>query len=128
MTDSVSLRRAPSRLGASLLLIAVFGAGAVAGGAFETSHFAGRRPHGPETFIRHLADDLTLTPAQTDSVRAILVRHRPQMDSVWASMTPRFETLRQTIRSEIATQLDAEQRTKFDAFNRREESRRPGHN
>ena len=61
-----------------------------------------------------------------DDARAILQRHKPQMDSAWAEMRPRVETLRETIRSEIAAQLDSAQRVKFDDLNRRDASRRPG--
>lgn len=130
MTEPIVPRRAPSRLGAALLLIAVFVAGGVAGGALEATHLLGPRriPRGPDGFVRHLSEELTLTPSQQDSVRAILQRHQGQMDSVWAEMRPRFETLRQTIRSEIAAQLDGGQRQKYDDLNRREESRRQGHN
>lgn len=130
MTDEMTPpRRGPSRVGATLLLLAVFVAGGIAGGALEASHLleARRPPRGPGGFVQYLAGELTLSPAQQDSVRAILQRHSGQMDSMWAEMRPRFETLRATIRSEIAAQLDGEQRQKFDDLNRREESRRADH-
>lgn len=129
MTGTEAPRRATSRLGATLLLIAVFVAGGIAGGALEATHMLGSRrpPRGPDGFVRHLSDELDLSTAQQDSVRAILQRHRPQMDSAWAEIRPRFETLRQVIRSEIAAQLDGQQREKFDDLNRREEARRPDH-
>ncbi|MGB7212050.1 MAG: periplasmic heavy metal sensor [Gemmatimonadales bacterium] len=127
MTGTEGPRRT-SRLGAALLLAAVFVAGAIAGGALEAAHTLGPRhpPRGPDGFVRHLADELTLSAPQQDSVRAILQRHKPQMDSAWAEMRPRVETLRQTIRSEIAAQLDSTQRVKFDDLNRRDAARRPG--
>lgn len=127
MTGTDGVRRT-SRLGAGLLLVAVFVAGAIAGGAFEAAHLLGPRrpPRGPDGFVRHLADELSLSTPQQDSVRAILQRHKPQMDSAWAEMRPRVETLRETIRSEIAAQLDSAQRVKFDDLNRRDASRRPG--
>lgn len=128
MTDAPAPRRPSSRIGAALLLLAVFLAGAVAGGAWQATHPFGRRvSRGPEGFVRHLADELALTAPQQDSVRAILARRRPQMDSVWAAVRPRFETLRDSIRSDIARQLTDSQRTKFDELNRREATRREGH-
>lgn len=131
MSDTEAPRRSPSRMGAALLLVAVFVAGGIAGGALEATHLVGPRrpPRGPDGFVRHLADELSLSAAQQDSVRAILQRHQGQMDSVWAEMRPRFETLRSTIRSEIAAQLDGQQRQKYDDLNRRAaESRRSDHN
>jgi hypothetical protein len=128
MTDAQPPRRPASRLGAALLLLAVFLAGAVAGGAWQATHPFGRRmSRGPEGFVRHLADELALTAPQQDSVRAILQRHRPQMDSVWAAVRPRFETLRDSIRSDIARQLTDSQRAKFDELNRREAAQHQGH-
>lgn len=127
MTGTDGARRT-SRLGAGLLLVAVFVAGTIAGGAFEAAHVLGPKhpPRGPDGFVRHLADELTLSAPQQDSVRAILQRHKPQMDSAWAEMRPRVETLRETIRSEIAAQLDSTQRVKFNDLNRRDASRRSG--
>lgn len=127
MTAPITPRR--SRLGATLLLVGVFIAGAVAGGAAGATHFFGLRrgPRGPGGFVQYLAGELKLSPAQQDSVRAILRRHSGQFDSVWADMRPRFETLQQAVRSEIAAQLDGAQREKYDDLNRREQSRRQDH-
>ncbi len=69
--------------------------------------------HGPEGFVSFLSDSLGLSPVQQDSVRAVLERYRPAMDSVWHEMEPRFETLRSTIRSEIRSQLTPDQQPKF---------------
>lgn len=127
--DLTPAPRRPSRLGAAFLLLGVFVAGGIAGGAVEASHLFGpKRPmRGPGGFVQYLATELTLTPAQQDSVRAILRRHEGEMDSLWSEMRPRFETLRATVRSEIAAQLDGAQRQKYDDLNRREESRRSDH-
>jgi len=116
---------------AVLLLVAAFLLGGVAGGA-GVAVGLGRGSgagHGrdPERYQRNLNHELRLTPTQQDSVRAILARHRQAMDSVWQDVAPRVETLRTTIRSEIARQLTPEQQEKFDRMNQRiDAARRPG--
>jgi Spy/CpxP family protein refolding chaperone len=117
---------------AVLLLVAAFLLGGVVGGAAVAFGFgpggrSGPHGHDPERFERMLNHELRLTPTQQDSVRNILARHRQAMDSVWQDMAPRIETLRSTIRSEIARQLTPEQQEKFQRMNQRMDAeRRPG--
>jgi len=104
---------------AAVLLAAVFIAGGLLGGAvgrMTTPMGQGRYPNG---MLNHMTQDLGLSPAQQDSIRAVLERWRPAMDSAWSEVRPRIETVRARIRSDIAAQLTAEQRTKYDAMIKR---------
>lgn len=108
---------------AAVLLLAVFIAGALVGGAVM-----GRRPpmgptRGPDGMVRHLTEELGLQPAQQDSIRAVLERWRPAMDSAWTEVRPRLETVRARIRSDIAAQLNEEQRAQYEAMVRQHAER-----
>lgn len=103
---------------ATLLLIAAFLLGAVAGAAalsLTGDHPFARGGHrsGPPTFLARLTRDLDLTPVQRDSVAAILDRYEPRMDSIWADIRPRFETVQEQLRSDISAQLTPEQQRKY---------------
>jgi len=123
---------------AALLLAATFAAGGVAGAAAMALADQDRRPapaheagapkaerpghgeHGPDAYLDRLTRDLALTPAQRESVSAVLARHRPEMDSLMRATRPRIETLRATIRSEIRTHLTPEQRQRYDELRQRQ--------
>jgi Spy/CpxP family protein refolding chaperone len=115
---------------ATLLLVAVFAVGALsgAGGAVLLARngvIDARPPRGPHGgFVGHLTRTLDLTPAQRDSVRAILDRSRPAMDSLRREMSPRFETLQRSVRSEIHKHLTPDQQRKFTEMTKRLEAKR----
>jgi hypothetical protein len=69
--------------------------------------------------MAHLTEELGLTEAQQDSISAVLERWRPQMDSAWAEVRPRIETVRARIRSDIAAQLTDAQRAKYEEMMKR---------
>ncbi|HEU4698507.1 MAG TPA: hypothetical protein VFS40_04965 [Gemmatimonadales bacterium] len=69
--------------------------------------------------VRRLSRELDLTPAQQDSIRAILERHRTAVDSLWREFSPRFRGLQQQIHGEIETQLTPGQRTRFEQLTAR---------
>lgn len=113
---------------ATLLLLAAFLLGAVAGaGAMALSH---RRPgpgahqQGPSSYLDRLSRDLSLSPAQRDSVGAILTHYEPQMDSVWQRFRPTFETLRAQLRSDINAQLTPDQQRRYAELLERQDARR----
>jgi hypothetical protein len=122
------------RRNAVLLLISVFLAGLVVGvGGLTVAERSGL--HLVESDSRHqggylnfLSHRLSLTPSQRDSVKGILERHRPTMDSLRAAVAPPFETLRQQIRSEIRLQLTPVQQQKFADLGRRNDSTSNGRN
>lgn len=101
-----------SKAQALALLAAVFVVGGAAGWELDT--WAHRpRPHGPEAFVNYLTGELKLDSLQRDSVRAVLVRHKPQMDSIWRDVHTRVDSLRHVMRGEIFTHLTDAQRAKY---------------
>jgi Spy/CpxP family protein refolding chaperone len=119
-----------SRLTAAGLLLAVFALGAVAGGvgvsvAEHRGQDAGRSRTGRDGYLTRLTTELSLTAAQQDSVRAIMTRHEPAMDSMWREMRPRFDSLRGVVRGEIMAQLNPEQQGKYqESIERRDRAYR----
>src|SRR5688500_6976546 len=119
-----------NRRRAALLLAAAFLVGALCGAAgMLVASQRGMGPsqprrRGPHGYVEHLTRTLDLSSAQRDSVRAILERHRPAMDSLRREVAPRFETLQNTIRSEIRTQLTPEQQRKLDEMTSRLDKRK----
>lgn len=101
----------------------------VAGSAWaREGHWMGssgpdRKPAG---YLTRLSEELDLTPVQRDSVAAVLERYGPQMDSVWAEVRPRFETVRAAMRSEIERQLTPEQQRKYEEMRRKRRGDRHG--
>lgn len=114
-----------NRWRATLLLIVVFVAG-VGVGVAGLRLLGPRRGGRPTTdrAVEMLGHRLNLRNAQRDSVRAILDRHRPELDSAWASFRPRFDSLQHQIGKEIEAQLDPDQREKFTKLRQEFEQRR----
>jgi len=104
------------KLAAVGLLAAVFLAGGLAGwgghAAAERDDAGMRGRHGPDAIVAYLSRELDLSTAQRDSVRAIFERHRPETDSLWAQVRPRFDSIKGRMRAEIDAQLTAAQRAK----------------
>jgi Spy/CpxP family protein refolding chaperone len=105
---------------ATLLLMATFAGGALAGGAAIAVADRGdvRRNHRPhrhnaEDHLQFMTRQLDLTPAQRDSVQAILGRYKPKMDSIWRQVGPWFETIKDSISNDIRRQLTPEQQTRY---------------
>jgi hypothetical protein len=124
-----------SRWKASLLLIAAFVIGALAGGAVvglaERRQFAGsdghdHHHHDSADHVEFLSKELGLTIAQRDSVQAILARYRPKMDSIWRQLGPRFETMKDSISNDIRAQLTPKQQQTYTEMIRRFEAERAG--
>jgi protein CpxP len=109
---------------AAVLLIAVFLAGALVGGVVARL----RPPMGRDAngMLRHMTEELDLTQVQQDSIKAVLDRYRPAMDSAWAEVRPRIETVRARIRSDIAAQLTTEQRGKYEEMLKHHDAPRQG--
>ena len=111
---------------AGVLLIAVFLAGALVGGMIarlRAGIIPGQNANG---MLKHMTEELDLTQVQQDSIKAVLDRYRPAMDSAWAEVRPRIETVRARIRSDIADQLTAQQRTKYEEMMKRHDAPRQG--
>lgn len=115
-----------SRLWASVLLIATFAVGGLAG-SVASSAWGSRgkaRPDGRrrEGFSSVLTRELNLTPVQRESVQTILRRYDPAMRAVWDAMRPRFDSLRAGIDADIIRVLDDQQRAAFQRFKARMDS------
>lgn len=80
--------------------------------------------HGPTWYLDLLDKELKLSPAQRDSVRAILDRRAGSMDSILAEMRPRIDSARQVIRSEINGQLTPAQQQQYRALTERLDAER----
>ena len=117
-----------SRLGAVVLLLAAFLLGGLVGGAATSmadrrSHQHRDRPPRP-SYVDRLGTELGLSEAQKDSVRAVLERHQPAMDSLWESIRPLLQSERQAIRKEIHALLSDEQQARYIALQRQDSLRR----
>ena len=115
-----------SRRSAAVMLVAAAVVGGVIG-AWATSYLEHHGRHGPgrggrEGYVERMTTELNLTPAQQDSIRVILQRFEPGMDSLWRGLRPRFDSLRQVARSAIVAQLDPVQQQKYQAMHARRDS------
>lgn len=118
-----------SRLAAVVLLLVTFVLGGFFGGAVSTyaerRNFAKRHNHKERpSYVERLSQEVELRPGQRDSVSAILDRHRPVMDSLWAQVRPQFDSERENIRREIRALLSADQLARYNAMIQRQDSRR----
>ena len=117
---------ARSRLGAVGLLVAAMSIGALMGGiAVSAAELREGGPashrHGRDGVMARLTEELELSRQQQDSIRAVLDRHRPEMDSMWQEVRPRFDSVRTIMRGEIRTQLTPEQQQKYQQMIERRE-------
>ena len=108
-----------------LLLAAIFG-GAI--GSVVTANVMEHRPglggRGSAWYVDLLEQKLELTPAQRDSVRSVLKRHRGEMDSIWGALEPAMEQMRAAIRADIRLLLTPEQQARFSEVTAELDARR----
>ncbi|MBP2646494.1 MAG: hypothetical protein H6Q77_118 [Gemmatimonadetes bacterium] len=113
---------------AAALLLATFVLGAAAGAALMA--YATHPPASPPGkgrsawYLDHLTRNLALTPVQQDSVKAVLDRYTPAMDSLMSEIRPRLDTVRTAMRSEIARFLDPRQQKEYDEMRQKHERER----
>jgi len=69
--------------------------------------------------VGFLSERLDLTAAQRDSVRAILERHRADLEKIWQEVHPRFDSVRSAMSAEINAQLTPAQRPRYAELERR---------
>jgi Spy/CpxP family protein refolding chaperone len=118
-----------SKLWATGLLVAAFAAGVAAGvasSAWGGPHRGDRRgPPGQEaSFLDRLDRDLKLSPAQRDSVSAILKRYDEPMRELWRRGRQQLDSMRLRVRTEIGTVLSPEQQARYQIMNQRMDSLR----
>jgi len=104
---------------AVVLLAATFVAGIAVGAggrALWVRHAAAAAPErtrGIDRMMGDLNEELRLTPAQSDTVRAVLQRHWTRMSAVWETVRPRFDTMRAEMDAEVSRHLTREQQVKY---------------
>src|SRR2546421_9374630 len=116
-----------SRFWAITALVATFAAGGLFGWVLGTRAHGGPRgwalrgggPPGPDGMVGFLSERLDLTAAQRDSVRAILERHRADLEKIWREVHPRFDSVRSAMSAEINAQLTPAQRPRYAELERR---------
>jgi hypothetical protein len=118
-----------SKLWATGLLVAAFAAGVaagVAGAALGDRHQGGRpgRQRQAISYLDRLNHDLRLSPAQRDSVSAILKRYDEPMRELWRRGRQQVDSMRLRVRTEIGAVLNAEQRDRYQIMNQRMDSLR----
>ncbi len=79
-----------------------------------------------ERIVKRIADDLTLTQAQTLAVDSIFARHEMQLDSMRARVGPQVDSLRDRMRQSIDSVLTPEQRVKMAESRKKFDTRRRG--
>jgi len=111
------------------LLLAVFLAGGAVGAGVWAATRDGRAPERRDTnrgeresYADRLARELTLTPAQRDSVDRILDAYQDSMAVMWSEMRPRMDAVRGSIRADIAALLDTTQLPRYQAYMQRSDS------
>jgi Spy/CpxP family protein refolding chaperone len=111
---------------AAALLLATFVLGAAAGAAAMA--YASRTPPQAQGrgawYLDHLTRNLDLTPVQQDSVKAVIDRFTPAMDSLMSEIRPRLDTVRTAMRSEIARFLDPRQQKEYQQMRQQHERER----
>ena len=117
-----------SKVSAIGLLAVVFLAGGVGGWLLNEATDRDERPRrrGPDAMVAYLTKELTLTPTQADSVRAIIARHRPEIEAQSAQVRPKFDSIKTVVRGEIDAQLTGDQRAKHARLMEEAEHRRRG--
>src|SRR5437867_12660236 len=104
---------------AVVFLVATFAAGIAVGAGGRAlwvryaSAAAPERTRGLDRMMDELNAELRLDPAQRDSVRAILQRHRTRMTAVREAVRPRFASMRGRMDSDVARQLTPEQQARY---------------
>ena len=97
---------------ASLVLVAVFVAGALAGIGYERSK-AVARPVVDHTAPHGLGIDLGLDSAQQVAVAQILARHQKAIDATWHSLQPHVRATLDSTHQEILGVLRPDQAEKY---------------
>lgn len=112
------------RLLSALLLVATFAAGAVTGAGIL--RFLGPPPgpphHGPGAppmFAPLPLEELELSADQKTKIRAILERHRPELEAILQESFPKVRAVNDKVEKEVRDVLSEEQQKELDELKRR---------
>lgn len=112
-----------SKAWAIALLVAVAVVGGVAGAAIAS--WAGGGSHGGrQTYSGYLTRQLDLSPAQHDSVAAILHRHQPELHALFQTIRPQVDSARARVADEIRGILTPAQRESYQRLLDRDRAER----
>jgi hypothetical protein len=117
-----------SKTFALALLAAVFVAGGAAGWVIHDAVRGSNPRHGRrdvDALLGSLNHDLHFTPAQRDSVRAVLVRRRAEIRALWEVTHPQYDSIRTATQTEIESFLTPEQIERHKALVAKWEKRHP---
>ena len=112
-----------SKLWATGLLVAMFVTGAAVGGGMSQA-WVGNGDNTGEggqdgtdrerpSYVERLTTHLELTEDQQAEVESILARRESDMAELWQEVRPRYDALRDTIRTKIMDVLTEEQQQKY---------------
>ena len=112
-----------SKLWATGLLVAMFVTGAAVGGGMSQA-WGGNSGNADDegqdstnsdrpSYVERLAAHLDLTESQQAAVESILARRESDMAELWQGVRPKFDALRDTIRTKIMDVLTEEQQQKY---------------
>ena len=115
---------------AAVLLVATLILGVSAGVAGATWYWHQQDQRASETragwYMAHLTRSLDLSASQQDSVKAVLDRYGPSMDSIMDQIRPRLDTVRTAMRTEITRFLDPRQQKEYEAMRQHDRERKAG--
>ena len=113
---------------AAVLLLSTFVLGIGTGAGFMAYRMRTLQPPPAQGraawYLDNLKRNLDLTPVQQDSVKAVLDRYTPAMDSLMSEIRPRLDTVRTAMRAEIAQFLDPRQQKEYEAMRQKRERER----
>jgi len=115
-----------SKTKAMTLLIAVLIAGGVMGWVARqlATPTQARASQSVDALLARYTKELSLDPAQQDSLRSILLRRQRETRAIWQEVHPRYEMVRGRATTEIEAQLRPDQKQRFDALMDQENSER----
>lgn len=77
--------------------------------AIVLHHRTSSRTTSHRALLNELGSELDLTPAQRDSVQAILSRHQPLVDSAWRTINHQLYVTMDSVHNELSRVLQPEQ-------------------
>lgn len=110
----------------AISLLAAVGVAGFAAGAATKSLAESRKPLDLRErcqYSSQLSEQLGLSAAQHDSVRAIMRSHRAEMQGIIAPVKAQLDSARARVREDVRAVLTPEQRTRYDEMQARERAR-----
>lgn len=77
--------------------------------------------------IAELTDELSLTPRQADSLRAIFAEHQAEIDRIWAAVHADLQGTIAEVMTELEAELDDDQVRRLHAWVEARHGKIPGH-